>query len=76
MTMKTTRRRSLFRTGGGLAGLMGVAGAALTACAPTGQGAPAPREVSGTVEVLSWGEGDPAQPGWQARMTAFKTRPP
>jgi multiple sugar transport system substrate-binding protein len=73
MTMETTRRSALFRTGGGL---LGVAGAVLAACAPTGQGGPAPQEVSGTVEVLSWGEGDPAQPGWQARMTAFKARAP
>ena len=76
MTMETTRRSALFRMGGGLAGLSGVTGAVLAACVPTGQGGPAPKEVSGTVEVLSWGEGDPAQPGWQARMTAFKARAP
>src|SRR5262245_42854237 len=69
--MNRTRRDLIRRTlpAAGLALAAGGAGGAGGRPAPAGQ-------AEGAVEVLSWGEGDPNAPGWNARMQAFARRFP
>lgn len=47
---------------------------ALAACG-AGQTAP-PAKADGTIELYSWGEGNPTTPSWDVKMQAFKQRFP